>query len=171
MMKHSSTKKLTITAILMGMTIIMCSFSIPVPGGHMYLNDIIIVTAAVLLDPFYAFMAGGFGAFLGDVIFYPTPMFVSLAVHGLQSVVISLFSKKRKASSSIVGTIIGWIITFVGYSLGRAFIYGTPEYAILKLPFQILQTAVGSTAALLLCWKCGIVKIYDKMIGDDAYTY
>jgi Predicted membrane protein len=65
---RSSTKKLTITAILMAMTIVMCSFSIPVPGGHMYLNDIIIVTAAILLDPFYAFMAGGVGAFLGRCI-------------------------------------------------------------------------------------------------------
>ena len=170
-MKHSSTKKLTVTAILMGMTIIMCSFSIPVPGGHMYLNDIIIVTAGILLSPFYAFMAGGVGAFLGDVFFYPTPMFVSLAVHGLQAVVISLFSRKRNMTASIVGVIIGWIIAFVGYSLGRAFIYSTPAMAIAKLPFQIIQTAIGSLAAILICWKAGIVKAYDKIINDDNYTY
>lgn len=170
-MKHSSTKKLTITAILMGMTIIMCSFSIPVPGGHMYLNDIIIVTAAILLDPFYAFMAGGVGAFLGDVFFYPTPMFVSLAVHGLQAIVISLFSRKRKMWTSIIGVIIGWIIAFVGYSLGRAFIYATPAMAIAKLPFQIFQTAIGSLAAVLLCWKCNLVSTYDKLIGNDTYSY
>ena len=36
--------------------------SVPVPGGHMYLNDVIIVTAAILLDPFYAFLVGGVGA-------------------------------------------------------------------------------------------------------------
>ena len=166
---RSSTKKLTITAILMAMTIVMCSFSIPVPGGHMYLNDIVIVTAAVLLDPFYAFMAGGVGAFLGDVFFYPTPMFVSLVTHGLQAVVISLFSRKRNVRSCIIGTVIGWIITFTGYTLGRAFIYGTPEYALLKLPFQIIQTFVGSLAALLLCWKTDIVKTYDRLIGDETY--
>ena len=166
---HRSTKKLTVTAILMAMTIVMCSFSIPVPGGHMYLNDIVIVTAAILLEPFYAFMVGGIGAFLGDVFFYPTPMFVSLAVHGLQAIVISLFARKRSVKMSIIGTVIGWIITFTGYTLGRAFIYGTPEYAILKLPFQIMQTFVGSTAALLLCWKAGIVKAYDRLIGDDTY--
>ena len=52
--RRISTVKLTTTAVLMAMNIIMSSsfLSIPVPGGHMYLNDVIIVTAAVLLEPF-----------------------------------------------------------------------------------------------------------------------
>ena len=154
--------------MLMAMNIIMSSsiLSIPVPGGHMYLNDIVIVTAAVLLDPFLAFLVGGVGAFIGDLLFYPAPMFVSLAVHGIQALVISLFVhrtfKNSPVRASVIGTVIGWIITFTGYSLGRAFIYSTPAYAIAKLPFQILQTAVGSVLALLLCWKCGIVSLYQK---------
>ena len=159
---------MTVAAMLMAMNIIMSSsvLSIPVPGGHMYLNDVIIVTAAVLLDPFLAVLVGGGGAFIGDLLFYPAPMFVSLVVHGLQAFVISLFvhriMKQSPVKGSMIGTVIGWIITFTGYSLGRAFIYSTPAYAIAKLPFQILQTAVGSVLALLLCWKCGIVDIYNK---------
>ena len=80
-MKQSiSTKKLTVTALFMAMNILMITsvMSIPVPGGHMYLNDLIIVSAAILLEPFYAFVVGGIGAFLGDLLFYPAPMFVSL---------------------------------------------------------------------------------------------
>lgn len=161
-------RKLTVTAVLMAMNIIMSTsvLSVPVPGGHMYLNDVIIVTAAVLLEPFYAFLVGGVGAFIGDMLFYPTPMFVSLAVHGLQAVLISLFvhrwMKDRPVPASIVGAIVGWVVTFTGYTLGRAFIYSTPAYAIAKFPFQVLQTAVGSALALLLCWKCGVVKLYKK---------
>ena len=161
-------KKLTVAAMLMAMNIIMSSsvLSIPVPGGHMYLNDVIIVTAAILLDPLPAFLVGGVGAFIGDLLFYPAPMFVSLAVHGIQALIISLFvhqiMKNSPVKGSIIGTVIAWVITFTGYSLGRAFIYSTPEYAIAKLPFQILQTAVGSVLALLLCWKCGIVKLYQR---------
>ena len=91
--RRQSTKTITVTALLMAMNIIMSTsvLSVPVPGGHMYLNDVIIVTAAVLLEPLYAFLVGGVGAFIGDMLFYPTPMFVSLAVHGLQALVISLF--------------------------------------------------------------------------------
>ena len=53
----------------------MSSFGLPVPGGHLYLNDVIICTAAILLDdPKAAFIVGGVGAFLGDLFFYPTPI-------------------------------------------------------------------------------------------------
>ena len=164
--RKRTTAWLCITALLMAMNVVMSSFGIPVPGGHLYLNDVIICTASILLDPFAAFMVGGVGAFLGDFFFYPTPMFVSLVTHGLQAVVISLFThytlKKHPVLASGIGVTIGAVIMVVGYSLGRAYIYSTPEYALLKLPYQILQAVVGAIAGMLLCWKCGIVKLYLK---------
>ena len=158
------------TAMFMALNIVMSSFGLPVPGGHLYLNDIIICTAAILLDPLAAFMVGGVGAFLGDLLFYPAPMFVSLFTHGLQAVVISLFVrhvlKKRPVLSSGIGCAVGAVIMVVGYSLGRAYIYSTPEYALLKLPYQILQAVVGAVAGMLLCWKCGLRKLYLKHVSD-----
>ena len=74
--KARPVKWLTVTAMLMALNIAMSSFSIPVPGGHLYLNDAVICTAAILLDPLGAFIVGGVGAFLGDFFFYPAPMFV-----------------------------------------------------------------------------------------------
>ena len=151
------------TAVLTALNIAMSSFGVPVPGGHLYMNDIIICTAAILLDPLAAFTVGGVGAFLGDLFFYPTPMFVSLVTHGLQAVVISVFShyvlKKHPVLSSGIGVALGAV---VGYSLGRAFIYSTPEYALLKLPYQILQAVVGAVFGMVLCWKCGIHRLYTR---------
>ena len=165
--KHT-TYWLCITAMFMALNIVMSSFSIPVPGGHLYMNDIVICTAAILLDPFAAFMVGGVGAFLGDLFFYPTPMFVSLVTHGLQAIVISLFSqhimKKHRVLSSGIGVGIGAVIMIVGYSLGRAFIYSTPEYAMLKLPYQILQAVVGAVAGMILCWKCKLVELFHQKV-------
>ena len=166
---HQNVKKLTVTALLLAMNIIMSMsmFSLPVPGGHMYLNDVVICTAAILLEPFYAFLVGGVGAFIGDMLFYPPPMFVSLAAHGLQALIISICTRRlikgTRELSSVVGCAIGLVVSVILYSLGRAYVYSTPAYAVMKLPFQILQTLLGSAAALLLCWKCGIVKIYEKM--------
>lgn len=155
-----------VTAMFMALNIAMSSFGVPVPGGHLYMNDIVICTAAILLDPLAAFMVGGVGAFLGDFFFYPAPMFVSLVTHGLQAVVISVFShyvlKKHPALSSGLGVMIGAVIMVIGYSLGRAYIYSTPEYAILKLPYQILQSVVGAVVGMILCWKCGLAKLFDK---------
>lgn len=168
--KKKTTVWLCTTAMLMAMNVAMSSFGVPVPGGHLYMNDVIICTAAILLDPFAAFMVGGVGAFLGDLFFYPTPMFVSLVTHGVQAVVISLcfryMLKKHPVLASGIGVAIGAVIMVVGYSLGRAFIYSTPEYAVLKLPYQILQAVVGALMGMLLCWKCGIRKLYQKMISE-----
>lgn len=167
---QKNTKKTTLwlctTAMFMALNVIMSSFGVPVPGGHLYMNDIIICTAAILMDPLAAFAVGGVGAFLGDLLFYPAPMFVSLVTHGLQAVVISLFShrvlKKHPVLASGIGVTVGAVIMVVGYSLGRAYIYSTPEYALAKLPYQILQAAVGAVAGMLICWKCGVAKLYQK---------
>lgn len=171
-MEKKNNKKKTVlwlctTAMLMALNVAMSSFGVPVPGGHLYMNDIVICTAAILLDPLGAFLVGGVGAFLGDLLFYPTPMFVSLVTHGLQAVVISVFAhhamKKHPVLASGLGVAIGAVIMVVGYSLGRAFIYSTPEYAMLKLPYQILQAVVGAVAGMALCWKCGIHKLFDRL--------
>ena len=156
------------TAVLMAMNVALSSFGVPVPGGHLYLNDIVICTASIILDPLAAFMVGGVGAFIGDFFFYPAPMWVSLVTHGLQAIIISVFShyvlKKKPVLSSGIGVTIGAIIMVVGYSLGRAFIYSTPAYAVAKLPFQILQAVVGAVFGMLLCWKFGIHKLYTNKL-------
>lgn len=169
---QATTRKTTVwlctTAMLMALNIALSSFGVPVPGGHLYLNDIVICAAALLLDPVGAFLVGGVGAFLGDLFFYPTPMFVSLVTHGLQAVVISLIAhrtfKKHPAVASAVGALVGAVIMVVGYSLGRAFIYATPEAALLKLPYQILQAAVGALVGTLLVWKCGLRKLFNEKL-------
>ena len=176
MKEQSNTKRTTLwiclTAMFMALNVAMSSFGVPVPGGHLYLNDIIICTAAIILDPVAAFIVGGVGAFLGDLFFYPLPMFVSLVTHGLQAVIISVFShyvlKKHPVLASGIGVSIGAVIMVVGYSLGRAFIYSTPEYAIMKLPFQILQAVVGAVVGMLLCWKCGVYKLYNKALAKTS---
>ena len=171
-MEKMPIKKLTVTAVLLGMNIIMSSsiLSVPVPGGHMYLNDVIIVMASLILDPFCAFIVGGVGAFLGDMIFYPTPMFVSLVPHGLQAVLISLLVrhvlKSKPLPSAIVASVLGLILTVTGYTLGRAYIYSTPAYAVMKFPFQILQTAVGSAIALALYFGTPIRKVAHQELED-----
>ena len=107
---------LTITAVFMAMNIALSSFGMPVPGGHLYLNDIVICTAGILLDPVGAFAVGGIGAFLGDFFFYPAPMFVSLVTHGLQAVVISLCahrSREHRLGGAVTGVTLGAVIMVV----------------------------------------------------------
>lgn len=166
--KRRGTIWLCITALFMAFNIVLSSFGIPVPGGRLYLNDIVICTASIILDPMAAFIVGGIGAFIGDFLFYPAPMFVSLVTHGLQAVVISYLAhntfKNNPIFASFLGVIFGAIIMVVGYTLGRAFIYGTPEYAILKIPYQILQATIGASLSLLLCWKYNLYEHFQHIL-------
>ena len=165
-----TTRRIAIAAVFMAMNIVLSSFGIPVPGGHLYLCDIPICLAAILLDPFSAFVVGGVGSFIGDMLFYPAPMFVSLVTHGIQGIVISLIShrllKSRPKLASGVAVSVGVVILVVGYTLGRAYVYSTPEYALIKLPFEFLQGMVGAVVGMILCWRCGIRKLYLKMVGE-----
>ncbi len=166
---HKNILRLCITALFMALNIAFSSFGVPVPGGHLYLNDIVICIAAMLLDPLSAFAVGGIGAFLGDLLFYPLPMFVSLVTHGLQAVVISIFShytlRKKPILASGIGVAVGAVIMVVGYTLGRAFVYSNPAAAMLKLPYQIAQAAAGAIVGMLLCWGCGVHSFYEKTMN------
>ena len=159
---------ITVTAVFMGMNIALCAFGVPVPGGHLYLNDVVICTASLLLDPVGAFICGGIGAFLGDFIFYPLPMFVSLLTHGLQAVVISLlfrnlFPRHRRLSATIA-VLVGAVIMVTGYTLGKIYVYSTFEYAMVKLPYEIAQALLGVAGSLLLCFRGGLIDSFNRIL-------
>lgn len=161
-----SPKRITIGALFMAMVVVLSSFGLPVPGGHVYLNDIVICLAALLFPPTQAIIIGGVGAFLGDFFFYPAPMFVSLVTHGIESWAIAEMivktGKGRNKGIIIVALLIGSIITVTGYSLGRAYIYSTPEYAWVKLPFQILQAVIGAVAAYIIYFHTNFYDFWQK---------
>ncbi|MBQ6260186.1 MAG: ECF transporter S component [Firmicutes bacterium] len=167
--KSISTVRITFTALFMAMNIALSSFGIPVPGGHLYLCDAVICIAGLLLDPFEAFIAGGVGSFLGDLIFYPLPMFVSLVTHGLQAVVISLIShkvlKNHPVAASWIAVAAGSVIMVTGYTLGKIFIYSTFEYAMIKLPYEIAQAALGAVLGMALCYRFGLKDLFRRLIS------
>ena len=60
-------KWITTAGIFMALNIAMSSFGIPVPGGHLYLCDLVICTAALLLDPVAAFAVRHHCAFVSHI--------------------------------------------------------------------------------------------------------
>ena len=169
---RNRTLRLTMTSMFTAMTVILSLsiFSIPVPGGHLYFCDTVINVAAILLDPASAFVVGGIGSFLGDFFFYPAPMFVSLVTHGLQAVVVSLVSRRilqrHRPLASGVGVTLGAAVMVAGYTLGRAYIYSTPEYSLVKLPFEIVQAAFGATFSMVVCYPLRLRELYGRVVGE-----
>lgn len=159
---------MTVCGLFMAMIIALSSFGVPVPGGKLYLCDVAITTAAILLDPVSAAFVGGVGTFIGDALFYPAPMFVSLVVHGLQAYVISWCAhntfKKKPLYGAILGVSLGVIILVVGYTLGKIYVYSTFEYAMMKLPFEITQGLIGAVSGVMLTYGMGLKKMFQHLI-------
>lgn len=164
----SNLKTMTLAAVFMALVIILSTVSIPVPGGHLYFNDTVIVLAALLFKPREAFIIGGLGAFLGDYFFYPAPMFVSLVTHGLQAFVIASLSSVGHSRQSkwkvLLCILIGAIIMTTGYTLGRAFVYASPAVAVTKLPFEILQAMIGLVLGYLIYFHTSLKKAFERAI-------
>ena len=55
----------------------------------------------------------------------------------------------------------------LGYTLGKIYIYSTFEYAIMKLPYEILQAVFGAVFGMILCWKCGIRRLFMNAVDDS----
>ena len=100
-------------------------------------------------------------------MFYPAPMFVSLITHGLQAVVVSLIShrllRNKQLLSSSLAVSVGAVIMVIGYTLGRAYVYSTPEYAVIKLPFQFLQAGFGAVVAILLLYPMRVRTVFERI--------
>lgn len=165
---NSPIKAITLGAVFMSLVIILSSLSIPVPGGHLYFNDVVICLAALLFRPKEAFIVAGLGAFLGDYFFYPAPMFVSLISHGIQAYVIASLSSIGNARQlkwkALLCLLIGAVIMITGYTLGRAFIYASPSVAMVKLPFEVLQAMVGVIIGYILYFYTGIQRAFKRAL-------
>ena len=168
-----SVRQITFTAVFTALNVLLSMFSVPTPfGGHFYLTDIAVCLAGITLNPVLAVVAGGGGAFLGDLFFYPAAMLTTLITRSVQAFVISVFSnyigKKKEILFSVIGCAIGVIIMVTGYTLGSAFIYSTPEYAVYKIPFQLLQAVVGVAVAIPVAYHLKIKKICNDYIRKDV---
>lgn len=167
--KRSSVLWITTCGFFMALTVVLSSFGVPVPGGKLYLCDVAITTAAMLLDPVGAMLVGGIGTFIGDALYYPEAMYVSLVVHGLQAFVISWIAhntfKNKPIYGSIAGLVLGTIILVAGYTLGKIFVYSTVEYAIVGLPFDTMQGVIGATCGFILTYGCHLKQIFEKKMN------
>ncbi|MGT2802634.1 ECF transporter S component [Streptococcus henryi] len=161
-------KRLTVAAFFMALVIILSSspLSIPVPGGHFYFNGIIIFLVALIFPPAQAVIIAGIGSFLGDFFFYPAPMFVTLATHSLQVLVISALVVNKNAGKIkvITALLLGGIVDIIGYYLGRSYVYANVSYAILKLPFDIVAVILGAAITYFIYYHTSFLKQFNKSI-------
>lgn len=152
-----STKWIAYTAVFTAL-VIATGFIPPIPtaAGRIYWVDGIVLVGAYLMDPLAAFIAGGVGTLLYDVIQSPAMMLTSLLTHGLQAAVVStlihfVFPKKYEEIWAVIASLVGAVVVILGYFIHRAVLSGT-EYALTNIPRNIIQEVIGISIAMVLCY-------------------
>ncbi|EHI75335.1 Predicted membrane protein [Streptococcus criceti] len=163
-----STKRITLAALFMALVIILSSsyLSVPVPGGHFYINGIVICLTGLLFPPTESVIVAGIGSFIGDFLFYPTPMFVTLISHSLQVLVVSFLVKqsyeKLSKSRFFTALVLGGILNLIGYFLGRSFLYANLPTALVKLPFDSLAAVLSILMVYFIYYHTRFVTMFKQ---------
>ncbi len=171
---YFTTKWISYTAMLTAL-VIATSFIPPAPVppfGNLYWCDGVIFLAAYLLDPLAAFICGGIGTFLYDVIHgNAAMMFPSLIIHGLQAAAVSallhfvfaILPKKLEPLWAGISSAVGGAIVIAGYFIVRYYING---YALAAAGYKavanVIQEIVGISVAMVICYATTFKRQLEK---------
>jgi uncharacterized membrane protein len=165
MSNENKTQKLVLTALLACLgTVAILIFRIPVPGdqGIIHLGDSIIFLAVLILGTKYAVPAAAIGHsmanILGGLAMWAPWTFV---IKGTMALITGVFitnmlkdnkdcSPFKKTLIKVTGMILGgtWMIS--GYYVAGGIMFGNWIVALVGIPWNIGQLAVGIVVALAL---------------------
>lgn len=140
------------TAVVAVFTLII---RIPSPiGGYISLCDAAVTFVSYAFGPLTGLIAGGLGSAFADLIGgFPQWALVSFIVHGAETLLVGIIAGKDTFSvlRRVVGAVIAVIIVSGGYLLLTT-LFGLTVFseALLEVPGNIAQSAVGSVVGLLL---------------------
>ena len=166
-----TTKWLTYTALMTALVVATGYIpGIPVLTGKIYWCDFAIYTAAYILDPLAAMIVGGIGTTCFDLFGISGTAYnaiPSLIIHGMQGLFASLiftilkkyFNKsdtnRREGVIAVISSIFPAIWVILGYFIKRiTWETLAPEVAVLKMPANVLQEAIGVAVAVIVCYAC-----------------
>jgi len=152
--KNRPALKVALVAVLTAITVVFTLVvRVPTPiKGYISLCDVVITFSAYLFGPYTAFIAGGLGTGIADIIGgYAQWAPFSFIIHGLQGLLIGFIAKKGATTGfsidssvlrMVVGGIVGMVVMTGGYYLVGGMFYGF-EPALVEIPLNLMQSGVG----------------------------
>ncbi|MBR6400381.1 MAG: ECF transporter S component [Firmicutes bacterium] len=160
MNKKFTTRDITATSIAAALVFVMTFFlKIPAPGGYTHLGDCMIFISVMLLGTRRGALAGGIGAALADALGGYTHYIVpSFFIKAIMAVIMGFFTYKifkDKKWGWLPGAFVGGAVQVFLYTVIKIPMYDL-EYALVRLPGNILQTGTGIIIAAF------IIAVLDK---------
>ena len=174
--RNEDSKVYHIVTAAMMMCIIMVSvmlFRVPIPftQGYVNLSDAMVFMAVIILGGRYGAIAAGMGSMLGDLM-SGFAMWApwSLAIKAVMAILFALIiqsayakpagtrrageslraAERRFLSLEIMGMIVSGLFMAAAYFFAEGIMYGNWAIALLGIPWNIAQFAVGGVLAVTL---------------------
>lgn len=164
---HLSTRTVAYTAVMTAF-VAVATMVLKIQTGESYTNlgDTFIFLTAAYFGPVPGLIAGGLGSFIADLLTYPTTMWFTLVIKGIEGLIAGLcvyfanklYEKSNKSKAQLVikytlyiaGMVIAALWMVGGYYVAKAFMYGTKESALVSLPKNFVQGGLSLAIAITL---------------------
>ncbi len=160
---NTRTKKIVMAALMSSLTCVATMLvKIPSPlKGYLNLGDCIVLVAAWMLSPTYAFLAAGLGSALADMFSgYVTYVPATFVIKGIMALIAFygfklLHNKLGTLPSRIISGIAAEIMMILGYFVFEGFLYGFVP-SLVNIPANAVQGVAGIITGVVL------IKIFEK---------
>ncbi len=153
-------KEFTLTGLAAALVFVTTMY-IKVPnslGGYFNLGESMIMLFCSVLNPFHAFVVGGIGSALADVIGgYAQYAIPTLIIKGVEGVVISILFAKFGPKIKWTAYAMAIIIMVGGYFVTEWIMYGSAIVSLSAAPANIVQGVAGAVIALVLLKRVQIL--------------
>ena len=165
-----NTKKIVLTALFTALTAVATMFiRIPLFIGYVNLGDVFVLLAVFVLGPILGTMAGAIGACVADLVGYITYAPGTLIIKALMALVAWLVCKvltkitHKALIGEIIGGVFGAIVMAFGYFVYEILFFVSAGVAIINLPWNLLQGAVGVVLSVAILRILKVTKVIDKI--------
>lgn len=139
-------------------------FHIPfgVSGGYVHVGDALIYLAASLLPLPYAMIAGAIGGFMADLLTAPIWAPATFLIKMLLALSFTYKKDKIICTRNIVGVFTAALVSFIGYYVAEAMLFGNWAALIPSILGTLVQS--GGSAVLFLLFGASLDKMRFKSI-------
>ena len=169
-MKTLSTKKLILSALFMALTIVSTMFiRVPLLLGYVNLGDAFVFLSAFILGPILGVVIAGVGSAVADLFGYisyaPGTLIIKTAMALVACLLYKLLIKstKKKLLAEIVAGVVGTLIMAVGYFIYETLFFSTAIIALMNLPWNLLQGAIGIIVSVIIMRILSSANILEKL--------
>ena len=177
---------IAVTGVMTGLVMAFTYFGVNLGTAYVNLGDAMVLAAGALFGPVTGMIAGGLGAMLMDLIVYPATFVFTLFIKGIEGALCGVLlkyalPKLTRGKYPLLQVILGIaammlcaLFMAAGYFGTNVLFWGEGDSpatrlsgALLQLPIDIAQGAVGCAIAALLIYAVRLDKIAARFsLGD-----